>query len=362
MAARLGVSRRAQHMEQMSRELHPADYYPTLGEVFVIFLTVAALVGLGYALKRKWTRGNDAVPLPFSLLLWFGAFVLYLLMAGALYNNAADLHKFAVLVWCLLFWIVPMLYFSVTVVNSLAVRTVDRIGPFSAHIEDPSEFAAARKLALRGDINAAVMMYRSYTDNQHNALFEAARLLKSEDRYVDAALLFEEIAERFKHINRVWAEATFHLAKIKELYLKEPQAAKVLLRDIIKQAPDTRFCQLARADLARLQVMHEDFIEELAKVEAPPVERDPFFVPKHIDKPEDMAVPVVPEVPAQDPFFKPRAVKAGKTPQASVPDRGVKPSRTGKSAAPQTAATKKVTARKAPAKKKPAAKKKPSRG
>lgn len=353
-------------MKEMPVQLQQLHYYPRFWELLVIVGTVAALLGFGYVIKRKWSHQNDSAPLPLALSMWFGMFLIYFLMAGALYY-AAEIpkdygpyldanalkeamqqsaieahHKLTVLVWCLLFWIVPMLYYSLNVVNSLAMRSIDRIGPFSAHIEDPSEFAAARKLALRGDIDGAVSMYRSYTDNQHNAMFEAARLLKAEDRYVEAALLFEEIADRFKHVNRVWAEASYHLAKIKETNLKEPEAAMVLYREIVKHASGTRFFQMARNDLARLQVLHEDFLEEIAKEDHAPGQ-DPFYVPRHIPAPPPETAKEEPAAPP-DPFFKTREAASGD----------------GKKAAKKAPAKKKPAAKKAPAKKKPAAKKKPS--
>jgi tetratricopeptide (TPR) repeat protein len=236
------------------------------------------------------------VPLPLALLMWLGAFGIYFAMAAMFYETSPPAHKMTILCWCLLFWIPPVFYYSWIVVDSLGTRSVDRIGPFSAHIEDPSEFAAARKLALRGDIDGAVAMYRQYKDNQANALFEAARLLKAEERLGEAAAMYEEIAARFKDHDRIWAEANYFLAKLKEINLRDPKAAMILLRKIAKRVPEGRFGQLASSDWARLQVMHEDFLDEISSAEAqdaPPS--------KHVPKPPLDAV-----VPERDPFFRPR--------------------------------------------------------
>ncbi len=239
----------------------PPDYYPRFWELAVLLIDVAGLLAIGHLIKRKWSGSGDPVPFPVALMLWFAMFVIYLLAAGTFYNTATDTHKFTILMWCLILWIAPVWYYSVIVLNSLAIRSVDRIGPFSARIEDPSEFAAARKLALRGDIDGAVSMYRSYTEKQSHALFEAARLLKSEDRFIEAALMFEEIAERFAPITRVWAEAAYQLARLQENNLDEPRAAIVLLRQVIERASEVHFCELAASDLRRLSEQYPQYFE-----------------------------------------------------------------------------------------------------
>lgn len=244
----------------------------------ILTLNVACLMGAGYLIRHHWTVRRDTVPLPVAIVLWAGAISVYIVIAGTLYLYAVPAQKLPVLGWCFLFWLFPMAYFAFGVLDSLATRSVDRIGPLGAQIDDPSEFAAARKLALRGDIDGAVSMYRSYTDNQANALFEAVRLLKSEDRFVEAAMLLNEIVDRFRHITRVWAEATYQLAKLKELSLNEPQNAARLFKEILDRAPESTICQMAGAELARLHQLDKSYYDDETDEEETPEESgDPFY-------------------------------------------------------------------------------------
>lgn len=276
----------------------------------LVFLVGILLYG-GVLAKRRWARDNDSVPFPVALILWIVMVTIYLSVAATFYIYAPPEQKATILAWFFVFWILPAAYYGYTVVNSLAMRTVDHIGPFSARIDDPSEFAAARKLALRGEIDAAVAAYRGYTDNQAAALFEAARLLKSEDRFLEAARLLEEIAERFQGKRRIWAEATYQLAKLREVNMGELKAAMALLRNVMQRASETRFGQLAANDLARLQVLDASFLDELAGEEdVAPV--DPFFIKGKTrfvvapgdELPSSSADEDELPVPEQDPFFK----------------------------------------------------------
>lgn len=270
-------------MEQFQERIDWVSYFPgppRAGEVLIFFLVVVGLISAGMLLKRYWTRNNESVPFPLALMLWLGMFAVYLMVVFALYENAADIRRTTVICWGIVFWVIPATYYTFTVVNSLAMRTVDHIGPFSAIIEDPSEFAAARKLALRGDIDGAISMYRNYPDNQVNALFEAARLLKSEDRYMEAGMILAEIRERFRSQIRAWAEATYQLAKIEEHNLNDYPKAVALLQELIYCAPESRFAHLASADIARLQIAEssQQMEERSVDTNAP---ADPFY--KHND-------------------------------------------------------------------------------
>lgn len=285
--------------------------YPTLKELLILAVVIAELVGAGFLIKRRWTARNETVPLSVAVGLWIGMFLIYFSVVALLTALRADellathgppatpdelatdpsaaarasapgetfmigdprVQIITTLGWALLLWTIPASYFTWTIVTSLAARNVERIGPFSAKIEDPSEFAAARKLALRGDIDGAVSMYRSYRDNEVNALFEAARLLKSEDRFAETAEVLREVEERFTNRSRIWAEAAYQRARLLESHLGQPGEAQQLLRQILSRAPESRFAQLAGADLARLQIMQgvqfEDDDEHFGAVAAP---------------------------------------------------------------------------------------------
>lgn len=305
-------------------EYHP-EYYPMAWELAILLLATIELVVAGTLIKRRWTSRNESVPIPVAVSLWIGMAVLYIALALTFYvNTYPDPRKLTVLMWCLIFWFVPIIYFTLTVTSSVAMRTIERIGPFSATIDDPSEFAAARKLAIKGDIDGAVARYRTYTDNQSGALFEASRLLKSEDRFAEAGALLEETAKLYYGRRKVWAEAMYQLAKLYEVSLSQPKKAMACYREIMGRASETRFGQLAGADLARIQVFDSDFLASLGD-KGDASAQDPFYrqrelfeasetpppapkeekktkapSPKPEEPPEDLPLP------AQDPFYAAR--------------------------------------------------------
>lgn len=251
-------------------------YYPKLLEFLDLAAITATLFLLNYFVRERWTRQHNALPVIVAVFLLVTACAVCLAVSFAFYNDAPVPRKLPIMMWCLLFFIPPVFYYAYSVIDALAVRSIDRIGPFSARIEDPSEFAQARRMALRGDIDGAVQHYRSYQSDDASALFEAARLLKSVDRHVEAALLLEEIAARFSDNLTVWSEATYQLAKLHEINLGEGAAALTFLRNLMQRAPMTRFGQLAAADIARLQAL-EDRTAEEDGAETPAPAADPFY-------------------------------------------------------------------------------------
>ena len=279
------------------------SYYPKFWEGMILLLTSLELVAAGSIIKRHWTRNNEPLPIALAVLLWLLMATLYFTVAAAFYQTTAPHRTFTVLMYCLLFWVLPVGYFTRTLVHAVAMQTVDRIGPFSARIEDPSEFAAARKLALRGDIDGAVARYREYGDNHATALFEAARLLKSEDRFEDAAKLYQEVAELYCGRRRVWAEATHNLAKLYETALNNRAVATELHRKILDRAPDTRFGHLAGADLGRLLVLDGEVAAMDVQDASPAVQAspDPFYRPRDVYPVEEVETPAADAVPLPAP-------------------------------------------------------------
>ncbi len=355
---------------------------PRLDHFLVLASAVVLITAVGTLLRRHWTRNNDSVPFPFALMLWVGMFAAYFSIAAALFTNAAPSYKTTIIIWSLFCWVPIVAYSSYIVVTSMAMRTLDHIGPFSARIDDPSEFAGARKLALRGDIDGAISLYRNYPDNQVNALFEAARLLKTEDRYFEAALMFEEIAQRFETQSRVWAEAMYQLAKIKETHLDDRKQAIAVLQKIMGRAPESRFSQLAASELARLNLVDKEYLTELAESELHEAPRhDPFYDTQDIRlgvKAPEGGEPSAPkdasDVPP-DPFFTRTIAMAEEAETAAPAKRARKPAAkkpaaakaVAKKPAAKAAAKKpvaKAAAKKPAAKtaaKKPAAKKSPAK-
>jgi tetratricopeptide (TPR) repeat protein len=240
--------------------------FPSFLQFLALTFSVMVIIGAGMLLKRRWTAQNDSVPIPVAVALWLGSFVTYAFVVYRFYKHYQQTepgNEITILLWCLVFWVPMAAYYTWTFATSLALRTIERIDPFSAKIEDPSEFAEARKLAITGDIAGAIKTYRGYTDNQEQALFEAARLLKAESQHLDAALMFQEIAERFESNMDIWAEATYQLAKLQELNLGEMESAMENLKSVMRHASPTRYGQLAGAELARLKILDGDFLDRV---------------------------------------------------------------------------------------------------
>lgn len=342
-----------------------ATELPTLLEFLALVGAVGCIIFVGHLIKSIWDRENDTVPIPVAAVMNVAMLFTYAFIVRAFYSHTTDAHKISILVWCLIFLVPPAFYYGRILVVSCANRAIDQISPFNMRIEEPSEFAEARKLALRGDVDGAVKRYRAYLDNTDVALFEAARLLKSQDRFAEAAALFLEISERFFGKKLVWAEATFHLAKLRESNLHQAKDAMGLLERILDRASDTRFGQLAQTELTRMQTLYVIDPNESVDYSSPDVvEEDPFFADGHV-----YATPVVhhstPEdngrrrgaefhdtpAPPVDPFYAAAMQRAKNDEEAEA--KAAKPAR--KKAPAKKAPAKKAVAKKTPAKRKPKA-------
>lgn len=393
------------------RMIPEPQYYPSPLEFTILILMVGELLAIGYLAKRYWERRGETIPPTVAIVLWgvmvgtFATvlFIFYLATPEPVYIDdpfvRADTPmpvdpRLRLTLWGFFMWLLPMGYYINLFRQSFSSYAVDHIGPLSGAIEDPSEFADARRLALRGDVNGAVAKYRAYDHNKSEALFEAARLLKSEDRFEEAAGMFEEIMKNSPGNRRVWAEACYQLAKLHEVGWKNDAEAKRLLRLLLQRAPETRYGELASSDLARLQTV-EDILDDGEDIPAVAAEADPFFnsddvrvkakTKEHEEPPARRRTRALVQqdeddpAPATDPFFAGThlrraaeklaakaqdnghadAAPAPKKPAAAKP--AATPAKAKAAAAPKAkpaAAPKKAEAAKAPAAKKPAAKKK----
>lgn len=349
-------------------------YYPTAWEL-IVMLGIPGLVLLaGIIVQRKLAGPGMPLPFPIALFMFIGMLASFCVMLtvfstaepsvsrmqienaakdGFDYANLPPVENRWVLLgfYCVLAYLAPLGYYINLLRNSYATGIVDRIGPFSARIEDPSEFASARKLALRGDVDGAVQVYRNYRENSCDALFEAARLLKAEDRFAEAAAVFQEISEKFYERRPAWADATYQIAKISEQNLHDITNAAELYRTILKRTPESRFAALAGQDLARLQVVDEEYAEELVDTPKPSVEKDPFYAGRR-------AAPVkaAAATPAQTPENGSSAEHPNESGAPIDPFFALRDIRRVTPSAAKQAATGKKSAAKKPAAKKPAAK------
>ncbi len=349
-----------------------APELPTFGEFFILVFYTACVLLVGKLLKNYWEKDRDCVPIPVALAMGVFMIALYAVLIAVFYNRTPDSHKVGILVWCMIAVIFPLFYYGLIVVNSFASRAIDRVSPFGMQIHEPSEFAEARKMALRGDVDGAVKRYRAYLDNTDGALFEAARLLKSEDRFAEAAALFQEITERYFGKKIIWAEATYHLAKLREGHLHQANEAKTLLDQIIERTPDSRFGQLAHTELIRIGALYgasvlngnnavlseadDPFFDEqdqrAAVVAERPEGKDNGRAGRRSPRKVDMDDIPIPPV---DPFY----AAALRNREASAAEEAATSALPKAAEKTKSAAKKPATKKKAAAKKKPAAKRKP---
>lgn len=360
-----------------------AGYYPHAWELFVMLGVTGLVVFAGYIVQRRVAGPGLPLPFPLALVMFLAMFAVFLGLivvfvtaspvqtrmdfeagikdsfdlVGA--HQPAD-RRILLIIYCFTFYLWPMGYYISLLRNSYATRIVDRIGPLSARIEDPSEFASARKLALRGDVDGAVAMYRSYRENTSEALFEAARLLRAEDRFAEAAGIFGEIADRFHERRNAWAEASYQLGKINEQNLADTERALGFYRAILDRTPESRFASQAAADIARLQTADAELDDSPAVavlVTTPPqgAARDPFFgrkgrsqavgaAQKHAAETNGAATEHDGDVrpPETDPFFEARNKMRAAAAKASPETAGASGMSTPRTVAAAKPATKKA--------------------
>jgi len=230
-------------------------YYPHLEEFISLTCFVLFLLLIGKVIKYILLQRKELSKFPLIFFVWIMVITLYVLFSGYLYLNAEPSHRLIVLGWSLLFWFIPMFYYSFFFVNVVTSQIVEQISPIGDKIEDPSPFANARKLALMGDIDGAIALYRSYKNNQVEALFEIFRLLKSKERHEEAFQTLQEIIENYEDRTSAWIEAKYYQAKIKSAIFKKYNEAIQLYKQILRKRPKTPFHTIASAEIARLQAI-----------------------------------------------------------------------------------------------------------
>ena len=115
-----------------------------------------------------------------------------------------------------------------------------------------SDFSKARALVHRDNIDGAIQEYRrcfQETPDDPAGLFQAARLLREENRFTEAADTLREILRQFKDQDAVWIRAAFDLAELYEAPLDDKQTTAYLFREIVKRAPQSLQGSMAQARL-----------------------------------------------------------------------------------------------------------------
>lgn len=230
-------------------------YYPRIEEFISLSCFVIALVLIGKVIKSILLQNRELSKFTLMVVVWLFVIFSYALFSGYLYIKAEPSQRLITLGWALLFWFIPMFYYSFFFVNVVSSRIVEQISPIGDKVEDPSPFANARKLALMGDIDGAIALYRSYKDNQVEALFEVFRLLKSKERYEEAFQTLQEIIDQYGDRTDAWIEAKYYQAKIKSTIFKKYDEAVQLYKQILRKRTKSPFHRIASAEIARLQAV-----------------------------------------------------------------------------------------------------------
>lgn len=230
-------------------------YYPRLEEFIPLLCFVLFLILTGKVIKSILLQRKELSKFSFILFVWIMVITSYVLFSGYLYVNAEPPRRLIILGWSLLFWFIPMFYYSFFFVNVVSSQIVEQISPIGDKIGDPSPFANARKLALMGDIDGAIALYRSYKNNQVEALFEIFRLLKSKERHEEAFQTLQEIIDNYEDRTSAWIEAKYYQAKIKSAIFKKYDEAIQLYKQILRKRPKTPFHTIASSEIARLQAI-----------------------------------------------------------------------------------------------------------
>ena len=371
--------------------------YPESWEILSLLVAVGGLFAVGMLIRSHWASRNEPVPVSVAVFMWIGMVVVFCIVFSMFHFNNSSGHlpdpsliaqgeggltlynadgvqkdprvRFGF--WTVVFFLPAFAFYVWNVVDAFAARTVDRIGSMGAHIADPSEYAAARKLALKGDVDGAVALYRSYNENHEDALFEAARLLKGEKRYSEAAETLEEVAGLYYGKPRVWADAMYQLAKLKEQHLNRPTEAVSHLRLMLQRTSGGHYTELATADLIRLQHQHGDLDPDFDENDGGAL---PLKVPMGVESMDTMVLRgedegdegAVDNYPAMDPFYLATIQRRAASAAVSMDGKPKAPRKKAvakkKSAVKKKVATKKKTVvkKKAVAKKKGAARKRRS--
>ena len=124
-----------------------ATELPTFLEFMALLGAVGCLIFLGHLIKSIWDRQNETVPIPVAAIMNVAMLFAYAFVVRAFYSHATEDHAISILVWCFIFLVPLAFYYGRIFAISCANRAIDQISPFNMRIEEPSEFAEARKLA-----------------------------------------------------------------------------------------------------------------------------------------------------------------------------------------------------------------------
>jgi len=224
--------------------------------ICVQFIVDALLTFACYVLGNlERYRDRSAVPLSLAVPAC-GAAVLVHIIASIPLASSLDLSdpggRFLYLSVTALCGLGPAIMFAFMFMQAASTSTAQAL--YSMRTAQPlrSDFSKARALFHQDDIDGAVEEYRrcfQETPDDPEGLFQAAKLLREENRFAEAADTLREILQRFKDQDAVWVRAAFYLAELYEGPLDDNQTTAYLFREIVKRAPESLHGSMAQTRL-----------------------------------------------------------------------------------------------------------------
>ncbi|HNZ47339.1 MAG TPA: hypothetical protein PLY90_01630 [Candidatus Hydrogenedentes bacterium] len=233
-------------------------YLPAWWKIAILIAVLLELTGISFFIKKKWLENQEALPVKVALTLMFMVFSIYFLVGTVLYWGSPKDERAPLLMWLILFIIPVSVQYSLTLVNALSWRGVQRLTPVGTKIPEAPAIIQTRLLLQAGKITEAQDVLTELFQDRSRALEFTAHWFREEGNYEKAASLLEELIELPVKDPDFWSEAAYSLGKLYESFLNQPLKTMSLFQRIAAECPGSRFCSLAEADLARLRLIYSD--------------------------------------------------------------------------------------------------------
>ncbi len=150
--------------------------------------------------------------------------------------------------------LVPAILFALMFIKAASTSSARALYGLTTAQPVKTDFSKARALVHQDDIDGAVQEFRRQfreSPDDSDGLFKAARLLREEKRYKEAADTFRDILRHFKNHDTVWSRAAFELGELYDGPLEDKQAATYIFQEIFKRAPQSVPGSMAQARLRK---------------------------------------------------------------------------------------------------------------
>lgn len=214
--------------------------------MFLIVILTAFILSIfftfiGLRMQKRFPDGTPALLLFIMYIIQFAIFTVLINRIGVLSGGLLVALGFAIALppFCVLGLQISQL-FSNTISDFLFAGSMVSKAPLT--------YGKARALLNQGDIEGAVQSYIKYFEEDSSVpdpLYQAASILIRQGRLTEAADLYRKLMHHFKADIPIWAKATFELAQLLELQIKDTEAAEVLYSQLIIRGRGTEPGKLA---------------------------------------------------------------------------------------------------------------------